>query len=98
MNGRKAGDAPTRIRFLEGGSLLLDGTVRLTDMGNLVFTGGEEVANLATCVTFAATGGTGHFSGTGGHVDITPAERNGSEARCWGSTSSAEPQEPPEGP
>ncbi|MBB1255764.1 hypothetical protein H3146_20725 [Streptomyces sp. OF3] len=31
-------------------------------------------------LTFAVTGGTGHFSGTGGHVDITPTTHRGEEA------------------
>ncbi|WP_175411104.1 hypothetical protein [Streptomyces sp. TRM64462] len=80
MNGTLVGDSLTRIQFLEGGSFLLDCTVRLTDKGNLVFAGGEEASNLETATTFAVTGGTGTFSGTGGHVTITPTEHNGAEA------------------
>ncbi|MBB1258253.1 hypothetical protein [Streptomyces alkaliterrae] len=79
-HGRKAGDALTRIQFLEGGSFLLDCTVRLKNKGNLVFAGGEEVSNIEAKLTFAVTGGTGHFSGTGGHVDITPTTHRGEEA------------------
>lgn len=80
IDGVEAGDSLTRIQFLEGGSFLLDCTVRLEGKGNLVFAGGEEAASLETGVTFAVTGGTGKFSGTGGQVTITPTELNGARA------------------
>lgn len=80
VNGKSAGDSLTRLQFLKGGSFLLDCTVRLTGKGNLDFSGGEEAANLAKKTTFAVTGGTGVFSGTGGHVDITPTKADGKNA------------------
>ncbi|GAB2961606.1 hypothetical protein GCM10023080_022380 [Streptomyces pseudoechinosporeus] len=80
VKGKSAGDSLTQIQFLEGGSFLLDCTVRLEDKGNLVFAGGEEAANLETKTTFAVAGGTGTFSGTGGHVDITPTKFEGKDA------------------
>lgn len=78
-SGQPIGDSLTRIQVLKDGSYLLDCTVRL-GKGNLMFTGGEEFQNMATKSTFAVVGGTGHFSGTGGQVDITPTTINGQEA------------------
>ncbi|GAA0671925.1 hypothetical protein GCM10010193_25300 [Kitasatospora atroaurantiaca] len=74
-DGHQIGDSLTRVQLLEGGSYLLDCTVRLAD-GNLVFSGGEEFAHMEHS-TFAVTGGTERFSGAHGQVDITLTTING---------------------
>ncbi|SFC53958.1 hypothetical protein [Streptomyces aidingensis] len=80
MDGRDVGDALTRLHFFTEGEFLLDSTVQLDDRGNLVIAGGEEMENTDRGFTFAVTGGTGEFSGTGGEVHADFVEYRGEEA------------------
>ncbi|MBT2478494.1 hypothetical protein [Streptomyces sp. ISL-94] len=79
QSGKPIGDSLTRIQLLKDGSFLLDCTVRLAK-GNLVFSGGEESANVAKKVTFAVIGGTGQYSGASGQVESTPTTVQGQKA------------------
>jgi hypothetical protein len=78
-SGQTIGDSVTRVQVFQDGKYLLDCTVRIPG-GNLVFSGEEDFANVATASTFAVTGGTGRFSGAGGQVVATPTTVQGAAA------------------
>jgi hypothetical protein len=81
--GQQIGTAVTRVQAvqsLDGDTVvLLDCTVRLAD-GNVVFSGGDQLARLATTGTvYAITGGTGGYVGADGAVTARPDTLRGKD-------------------
>ncbi|WP_156725885.1 hypothetical protein [Streptomyces apocyni] len=79
LGGARAGQAQTRIRFFDG-RFLRDDALQLDGLGDLLFSGAADNADLAGPMTLAVTGGTGRFSGAAGHVDLTPTRFEGRNA------------------